>query len=57
MCKSFKSARDKFLQLWEQAVLLHQRFKTEPSWQLAWDLAKLAFRLIFQLVRLYILFH
>lgn len=57
MRESFKNARDKVLQLWEQATLLHQRLRTNPSWQLAWDLVKLVFRLTFQLVRLYILFH
>lgn len=51
-----KTARDALLQLWEQAVLLHQRLKTDPSVQCAWDLAKLVIRLIFKLLKLYIAF-
>lgn len=54
---SLKDARNAFVQLWEQVVLLHQRFKTDPSWQCAWDLFKLVIRLIFKFSLLYIKLH
>lgn len=57
MRSQLKDAKEKLLRLWEQVVLLHQRLKRDPSIQCAWTLTKLIIRLVFQLVRLYIIFH
>lgn len=54
MRSPLKGAQETLVQLWEQAVQLHQRIKTEPSMQCAWSLIKVLIRLGFQLVRLYI---
>lgn len=54
MRSPLKDAQDMLVQLWEQAVQLHQRLKTDPSLQCAWDLVKLVIRLLLQLISLYI---
>lgn len=57
MRNQLKDAQEKLVRLWEQVVLLHQRMQRDPSIQCAWTLTKLILRLVFELVRLYILFH
>jgi len=41
MRQSGHSARERMLQLWEKAVHLHQRLKTDPTLQFVGDLIKL----------------
>lgn len=54
MHSPLKSAQEALLQLWEQAVQLHQHIKTEPSMQCALSLVKVLIRLAFLLAKLYI---
>ena len=48
-----KALRNRLVQLWEQAVLYYQQFRSNPSLQLAWKLAKTLGGIMLWLVKLY----
>lgn len=54
MSKHIPTRKEKLLQVWEQVVLTHKRWRENPSAQCAWTLVKLLVGLLFQLARLYI---
>lgn len=52
-----KTSKEKLLQLWEQVVLAHKKWKENPSAQCAWTLVKMTAGLLFRLAMLYIASH
>ena len=54
MSKFHRASKEKILQIWEQVVLVHKRWKDNPSAKCAWTLFKITVSLLLQLARLYI---
>lgn len=57
MKKKRNNVREYLVQLWEQVVLAHQKLKTDPSWQCAWELIKLVIWLLLKFIAAYIKYH
>lgn len=57
MKKQWSDVFEYLIQLWQQVVLMHQKLKTDPSWQCAWDLIKLLAWLAWQIFIAYIKYH
>lgn len=54
MKKQWSDVFECLVQLWQKVIQVHQKFKTNPSWQCAWDLIKVLAWLVWQLVIAYI---